>query len=164
MNPYPAKVVMQRMAQLLVLGVEEAPPLPLFVQKGGRVWVQEKYAMSQAAIWPACHLAAGAQTHARITGGSGYAGTFTVELSLYDRWDTQPQTIDAIRDNLDSDIELLMATLQANENLSYGGNAMATSIPRFSLSPYSGEIDESVAGLHLVVRRLTSVINILPYD
>lgn len=163
MNPYPATVIMARMALLLVLGVEENPPLPLFVQKGGAVWVQKKYEMSEAATWPACHLESAPQQHMRVSGGSEYLAQLSVIISLYDRWDSSPATIDALRANLDSDVELLMATLQANENLSYGGNAMATSIPRFAISPYKGEIDESM-GIKLVVRTLTPIINVLPYD
>lgn len=163
MNPNSALTIMQRMATLLVLGVGGVPPLPLFVTKGGSVYIQQKYEMSQATTWPACHLESGSQIHLRNSQRTHIA-QLSVVISMYDRWDQQPQTIDDLRKGLDSDIELLMATLQANENLSYGGNALATSIPRYSISPYRGEIDTEFVGMNLIYRTLTATINVLPYD
>lgn len=160
MNPFSARLVMQRMATLFPLGYEGQ--LPLFTQKGGAVWVQQKYAMSQA-TFPACHLEAGMQIHSRNSQRTHIA-QLQVIISVYARWDQQPQMIDALREDLDSDVELLLAILQDNENLAYGGQAMATSIPRYSISPYRGEIDETMVGLKAVYRTLTATVNVLPYD
>lgn len=163
MNPYPMLPLMERIATLLVAGVEGNPPLPTFVQKGGTTWIQQKYKMSRQTKWPACHLEAGMQLHSRNSNRTHIAQVQVI-ISMYDRWNAKQETIDDIRAGLDSDVELLMATLQSNENLTLGNNAMATSIPRYSISPYKGEIDEQFAGMNLVFRTLTPTINVLPYD
>lgn len=160
MNPFPALTILNRIATLLPLGLNAQ--IPLFTQKGGLVWVQQKYAMSQG-TFPACHLKAGAQVHRRNSQRTFIAQLQAI-ISMYDRWDQQLSTIDDLRKGLDSDIELAMAILQENENLNYGGQALATSIPVFSISSYEGEIDEQFVGLNLVYRTLTATVNILPYD
>ncbi len=162
MNPYPATTIMNRMATLIPLGYQGT--VPQFVQKGGQIYVQNRFQLSQGKF-PAMHLESGAQLHHRYSGGSSYIGRLQVIISLYDRWDANTQTMDAIRATLDSDIELVMALLQANENLAYNGTAMATSIPDIAVSAYRGEVEtELIPGLKLVYRTLIPTLNILPYD
>lgn len=160
MNPYPDIAIMQRMAALIPAGTEGQTPL--FVQKGGAVFVQQKYALSQA-TFPSCHIEAGAQVHSRNSQRSHIA-QIAVVIAVYNRWDQQLASIDALRADLDSDVRLIMATLQDNENLVLGGNAMATSIPRYSINPYRGEVDPDLAGMNLIFRALTATVNVLPYD
>jgi hypothetical protein len=161
-NPYPATAIMQRMATLIPLGLDGA--IPSFVQKGGQVYVQNRFQLSQGSF-PAMHLESGVQSHTRYSGGSSFIGKLQVIMSLYDRSDANTQTMDAIRASLDSDIELVMALFQDNENLAYNGTAMATSIPGFSVSAYRGEIEtELIPGVKLVYRTLVPTLNILPYD
>lgn len=161
MNTGTILAIMQRMKLLIPLGYQGT--IPAFLQKGGDIWIEQRYAMTQAGAFPACHLEGGSQVHTRDSQRTHIAQAQII-LSFYDRWDQQPNTIDQVRAGLNSDLELVMAILEINENLSYGGTALLTSIPRYTISPYRGEIDETVMGLNLVYRTLTATVNILPYD
>lgn len=162
MNPYADDVIMARMATILARGVGGAPPVPSFITKGGAIYVEQKYAMSQSTM-PACLIEASTQAHSRNSQRT-HLGALQVIISVYDRWDQQDATLDTIRVGIKNDVKLLMATLQANENLVYGNNAMATSIPRYTISAYKPETDEQFLGMHLVFQALIATVNILPYD
>lgn len=131
--------------------------------QNGQIVVQDAYDLSQGAF-PAVHLEAGAQRHQLVT-GLGYDGIVKIDVSYFDRWDEQTITINGIRAAIDTDLAIMMANVQGNPSLAYGGNSYATSVPTIDLSPYKGEIDkDTVPGLTLVKRVMTLTVNILPYD
>ncbi len=166
-NPMLDSVVLNVLAQLLPNDPVTGLPNTVIGQNqvalgSSLVYVQNKYLMSLGQF-PAVHLSSGEQ-HYRIVTRAGYVGLFIAEIEYYDRWDTQPSTIDAIRTNIATDLERMKANIEDQDSLAYQGQAYAISIPEMSLSPYKGEIDTQFPGLTLVYRTLTLHVNLLPYD
>lgn len=126
------------------------------------VFIQNKYQMSLG-NFPAIHLSAGPQSY-RKNSLRTYMGQMTAIIEYYDRWDQQPNTIDAVRAGIAPDLERIKANIEENDSLVYQGQANAISVPQMSLSPYKGEFDFQFEGKVLVYRTLTLSINILPYD
>lgn len=163
MNTWPASRILNQLAQLIPLGYQGQ--LPAFVQAGGQVFVQNRYRLSKTPVWPSMHIESGTQTHRRVSGQTTFAGQMQAILTLYARWEQDSRLLDDIRAQLDSDIELVWATLQSNEILRLNSTQAASSIPGVVFSPYKGEVDDQlITGNKLVYRTLIPTINIMPYD
>lgn len=128
-----------------------------------QVYVEEEFKLSQG-NFPAVLLSSGPQNYTKMGGPHMQGGLYEVIVEYYDRWDQQQTPIDDIRSSINADLERMKANIEDNDSLAYQGKNYAVSIPHKSLSPYKGEIDESVLGLKLVKRTMTLSINILPYD
>lgn len=172
-NPNTDNAVLNVLAALILNDVMAGQPNTqvglnqqlLSAQKGkpvSLVYIQNKYQMSLGPF-PAVHLSTGPQTH-RKNSLRTYMGQMTAIIEYYDRWDQQPNTIDAIRAGIAADLERIKANIEDNDSLAYQGQANAISTPQMSLSPYKGEFDAQFEGMLLVYRTLTLSINILPYD
>lgn len=154
------QVIMQSIATI-------APGYPVantrLAQLGGKVVVENEYTIGTG-NFPALHIESMAQKH-QVVSRNVYDGTLKVELCYFDRWDTQPNTVDNIRKQINADLQTIMTNLQVNSSLVVDQTPHAVSIPIMELSPYRGELDwRTVPGLTLVKRCLTLTINILPYD
>ena len=132
-------------------------------QIGGTISIQNSYVLAQA-VYPAVLLFADDQRH-NIQSTSTYDGYVKICIEYYDRWDRQPATIDAIRANINADLQQMMTNLQHNSSLVVGTTTHAVSLNPIKLSSYKGEIDwKLVPGLTLVKRSMDVTVNILPYD
>jgi len=126
------------------------------------VYIQNKYAISQG-VFPAVHLYTGKQHYLRDS-RSTYIGTMEAVVEYYDRWDSQPNTIDTVRAAIAADLERMKANVESNEQLTIGITSYTVGILKEMLSPYPGEFDRNFPGLHLVYRTFTITFNILPFD
>lgn len=166
-NPNTPTVVMTVMKQVMLVDVVSGLPntqLGLNQVRLGvsLVYIENKYAMAQGAF-PALHLCRGKQTYHSAGGPRGYAGGQEILIEYFDRWDQQPNTIDAINANNIADLDRIQANLETNNSLAFQGIAYAISIPDISPSPYQGEIDTEL-GIHLVKHQMSVMVNVLPYD
>jgi hypothetical protein len=139
-------------------------PTPNTTLLAANIYIQDVDALqSPDASFPALLLESGEESHTRI--GEEYQGELPVVATYFDRWDTQTQTFAQIWANIDADLNLVMANLQDNPSLSYGGYTYTTTISRFKFSSYKEAIDkETVPGLVLVKRSLSMIVDLLPYD
>ena len=163
-NPNTDRVLMSAIQQVGLTGTQLSA-------MGGTVVINDAYTLSSGitpqgvpVTFPALLLTVGTQKHTVVT-YAGYDGVIQILATYYDRWDQQPNTIDTIRVNIDSDCQLIMTNIQHNSSLTVGNVSHAISIPTIELSHYEGEIEwKQVPGLVLVKRILTFFVNILPYD
>lgn len=124
--------------------------------------IENEYAVSTGKF-PAVHIEVGLQRHTKC--GPGYEAVMHFVVTYFDRWDTQKTTIDALRLQIDNDLQQMMTNVQNNSSLTIGGVVRAVSVPTIDLSDYKGEIDDkTVPGLSLVKRFMTLTTNVLPYD
>lgn len=138
-------------------------PNTRLAQVGGIVSIQSTYPLAQG-NFPAVLLYADTQQHI-INTGNGYDGHVVICVEYYDRWDNQPATIDAIRANINVDLQQMMTNLQHNSSLVVGTTVHAVSLTPIKLSSFKGELDwKLVPGLTLVKRSMDVTVNILPYD
>lgn len=159
-NPNTDRVIMGALATIL-------PGYPTINTTLGSlgcpIVIQDEYALSTGKF-PALHLEAGRQKHSIVT-YAGYDGEVEILVTYFARWDTQSTRIDALRLQIDNDLQQMMTNVQANSSLILNGQAMAVAIPTIELSEYKGELDDKmVPGLSLVKRSMTLTVTILPYD
>ncbi len=121
----------------------------------------------QTTTWPLVTLAEGPQSVARIYYRL-WQVKLTAFLTYYDRWDQQPQSLDTIWANIDSDLRIMKANLENAPTLS----GTADSLVHFALSTYTGgavgkgetlAIADAPLPVPLVYRQATLLINCLPY-
>lgn len=129
----------------------------------GPVLIEDETSLA-AGKFPALHIETGPQRH-KVISGAVYDGEVRFDLTYFDRWDTQSQTIDQIRSIIRDDLEKMADNIRHNSSLTIGNVFHTISIPVIDYSPYKGEIDyRSCPGLTLVKRILTITVNLLPYD
>lgn len=148
--------VMTVMAQLLA-----ATPSSVFASVGGKTYIEDEFDLVQSSF-PALHFMAGPQAHAR-TSLSTWEGSLTVVVKYYQRFDVGKLTIDAVRRQINTDLNLMKDYLAGNDSLTSGNAEHARSISQIHLSSYAGEIEER-QGAKLVSRTLMAVVNLLEYD
>ena len=130
-----------------------------------QIFIQSKFAMFQAGLFPAVLLSAAAQHYTRMSRAT-YDGALTVNIDYYDNWTTSGLTNDQTLAAIAADLERIKANIEDNDSLTaqtFGNSALVISIPSFSLSPYDGTIHTD-AGSQWVWRRLTASLFLLPYD
>jgi hypothetical protein len=155
-NPNPDSVIMSAIATIAPAGTRLA-------SFGNPVIIENEYLLSQGRF-PALHIEADRQKYVPC-GASVYDGTAKFLITYLDRWDQATVSIDVIRKNVKSDLEIIMANLMHNSSLAVAGEATAVSISQYQLSPYRGELDSTtVQGMVLLKRTLTVTVNVLPFD
>lgn len=161
-NPNTDNVVLTALGNVIWPNTSLATMQALQMPTPPKFYVHNKFQMSQGSF-PAIHLSAGTQVYREL--GPQYQGTLLAIVEYYDRWDSQPNTIDAIRAAIAADLEIMKSNAGKNRSLVYNNVAHNVSIPQITLSPYRGEIDaETVPGQKLVYRTMTLSISIPPYD
>src|SRR5882762_9372574 len=139
-NPNTSKVIMNVLKGILPVGTQ----LAAISQSGTGaelIYVQAKYKMAlnmNGAIVP-------------------------IAVGYYSRWDDRNETIDAIWDDLDTDIERMCANVESNDDTEYQGTNHTISLDKISLSSYEDQKDETFVGLTLVKRVMTLTYTVLPY-
>ncbi|HZU01521.1 MAG TPA: hypothetical protein VFA10_17770 [Ktedonobacteraceae bacterium] len=164
-NPNTDLVILQALAAILPVGTRllALNPITPTAPYGSTVYIQDDFSMAQGAF-PALQLYADTQSYTRNSQLS-YDGGAQFHAEYCDRWDTQPNTIKAIRDAIAADLEIMKSNVGKNEALVVNGVEHATSVPKLTLSGYHGMLDSSIApGLTVVKRELVIYVNILPYD
>lgn len=127
-----------------------------------RVFINNLPVMALGAF-PAVALSYGKQIHKRSS-RSTWSATFPCFLTYYDRWDTQPATLDSVYATLSADILRMYANIESNDRLVVGTDSYLQTLS-LSLSAYYGEIDRhSVPGLALLHRTITLQCVTPPYD
>jgi hypothetical protein len=161
-NPNTDIVVLNALGNVLLPGTRMAT-LQAAISGAQKFYVQRKFALTQGKQFPALHLSSGSQSYHRIS-TNHYEGTLLAIVEYYDKWTSQASQLDTIRANIAADLEIMKSNVSKNENLIYNNVAYSVSIPRITLSPYKGEIDESAAPLKLIYRTMELDISIPPYD
>jgi hypothetical protein len=161
-NPNTDIVVLNALGNVLLAGTRMAT-LQAAISGATKFYVQQKFALTQGKQFPALHLSSGSQSYHRIS-TNHYEGTLLAIVEYYDKWTSQSSQLDTIRANIAADLEIMKSNVSKNENLVYNNVSYAVSIPRITLSPYKGEIDESAAPLKLIYRTMELDISIPPYD
>lgn len=169
-NPNTDSVIMGALQQILPVGTSllSKNPAGTVLPDGtiltyGPVYVEDEGLMGRGPF-PALLLHAGSQVYTRNS-TSTYDGVATINCEYADKWDSQPNTITAVRNGIKADLEIMKHNVGRNESLQIGLTAYAVSVPRISLSPYMGMFDEKlVPGFTIVKRVMQLTINVLPYD
>jgi hypothetical protein len=155
-NPNPDSVIMNAIGYVILPGTRLA-------SLGNPVVIENPYTLSTGRF-PAVHIEAGRQKYATQS-TDVYDGTVEIVITYFDRWDQATTPIDAIRQNIKSDLEIILDNLMSNSSLTVGTDFHAVSIGKFQLAPYKGELDNStVQGMTLLKRALTISVNVLPFD
>jgi hypothetical protein len=94
---------------------------------------------------------------------SAYGAIVPIAVGYYSRWDDRNETIDAIWDDLDTDIERMAANVESNDDTEYGGTNHTISLEKIAFSSYEDQKDETFVGLTLIKRVMTLTYNVLPY-
>lgn len=155
-NPNPDAVIMRGIAFILL-------PDTRIATLGNPVVIENEYQLSLGRF-PAVHIEAGKQRYSTQS-TNVFDGTVEIIITYFDRWDQATTGIDAIRQNIKADLEVILTNLMKNSSIAIGGIPLAASIGKFQLAPYRGELDNvTVQGMTLLKRVLTITINVLPFD
>jgi hypothetical protein len=128
-----------------------------------QIYIDNKMALAFGAF-PAVHLSGGRLKSLKQSRAT-YHGTTSVVLWYYDRWDSQPQSIDGVLATLSLDILRMYSTIESNAALSYANVPVTQTITAMTLSPYLGEIDhDTIPGILLVYRKISIDYVLPPYD
>lgn len=153
-NPNTDTVILNALASIMTAGTA-------FAAKGGSIYIKRQYDMLNG-NFPALNLKPGQQSYRRNS-TSTFDGELPVIAEYYDRWDGQFATIDTIRQTIDADMDIMVATIMHNDTLTYQNVSHTISTAKYTLSPYDGEIRD-FGGLKLVQRNMMITFNILPFD
>jgi hypothetical protein len=134
------------------------------------IW-DDPYALVQNTKWPAMLLTEIDQASERDSLAT-WVDQVIIECRYFDRWDTNGgMSIAQIwKTIITPDLYRMQSNIQANESLTQGLVAYATSIPKIILSQEmapggTGALDNStIPGVSLVHRSMFLHINVLPYD
>jgi hypothetical protein len=129
------------------------------------IYIQAKYKMAlnmTDAIPIAVNMSSGQQERSNEA-QRAYSGIIPIEVGYYSRWDDRNDTIDAIWDGLDVDIERMAANVESNDDTEYGGTNHTISLEKIAFSSYEDQKDETFVGLTLIKRVMTLTYNVLPY-
>jgi len=162
-NPNTDIIILNALGNILLPGTRMAELQAAISPSPQKFYVQQKFSLTQGKQFPALHLASGAQSYHRIS-TNHYEGSLLAIVEYYDKWTSQANQHDTIRANIAADLEIMKSNVSKNESLVYNNVNHSTSIPRITLSPYKGEIDESAAPLKLIYRTMELEISIPPYD
>lgn len=121
----------------------------------------DRDAMALSALFPAMLLRPGLNT-TRIGGGRLYDGTVQISARMYDRWDNQAATLDAIYLAEYADLLRMAANLENNNNLTSAGTNQCLSIPTIEITD-KPVLDEEIPGIRAVFTEMMLTINVLPY-
>jgi hypothetical protein len=130
---------------------------------GNPVVIENEFQLSLSRF-PCVHIETGKQQYQQ-QGTNVFDGQVQFIVTYYDRWDQATTGIDVVRKNIKADLEIILANLMDNSSLSLAGDPHATSIAKYQLAPYKGELDNTtVQGITLLKRALTITVNVLPFD
>jgi hypothetical protein len=127
-----------------------------------RVYINAVYPLS-IADFPSILISSEGQTYSSRS-RSTYAGIVDIHIAYYDRWDKQPQTLDAVYASVALDLERIRANIESNDRAVVNGFTNIEAIKKITVSPYYGELDHSVPDVPLVVRTLTLRCVLPEYD
>lgn len=128
-----------------------------------QVYINNRIALAQGAF-PAVELSYGAQQFRRQSRAT-WVGELPCYLTYYDRWDSQPASIDTVYASIGADILRMYANLESNDRLTVANVSFLQTIKQLSLSAYYGDVDmTTVPGIILISRIITAVCVVAPYD
>lgn len=128
-----------------------------------QVYINNRVALAQGAF-PAVELSYGAQRFQRQS-RSTWVGELPCYLTYYDRWDSQPVSIDSVYTSISADVLRMYANLESNDRLTVANVSFIQTIKQLSLSAYYGDVDmTTVPGITLISRILTAICIVAPYD
>lgn len=158
-NPNDALTLMAALTVVLPVGTMLAQ---LSVSGNGQERIYtDRDAMALMALYPAILLRPGLNT-TRIGGGRLYDGTVQISVRMYDRWDNQAATLDAIYLAEYSDLLRMAANLENNNTLVGGGVNQCLAIPTIEIMD-KPVLDEEIPGIRAVFTEMLLTINVLPY-
>jgi hypothetical protein len=115
-------------------------------------------------MFPALHLSSGLQSYKQIS-TNHYDGNLLAIVAYYDKWTSQSSQHDVIRANIAADLEVMKSNAAKKAGLIGSGHTQQSqAITRITLSPYTGEFDETIAPFKLIYRTMELSISIPPYD
>ena len=127
-----------------------------------QVYINALYPLTISSF-PAVLLSSRDQTY-MLRSRSTYGGLVDIIVAYYNRWDSQPQTLDSVYASVSADLERIRANIESNDNAVVNNVVAIEAIRSIKVSPYYGEIDHSIPDIPLVVRTLTLRCVLPEYD